>query len=145
MNRNKRQRDLAQICGQLNEDDGVDPRQYFKSHIQRNKNQYKTRQLCRQVAETLSLVLSGDFSDECLQNLELLSVDPAPDASQLSITVRTYEPCDFAAIAQIQERLAQVNGRLRNEVAAAITRKRVPRLIFQVISCPGDPESEVRA
>ena len=142
MKSKKHRRDHAPVCGQLNDDDCVDPRQYFKSNEPRNKSRYKTQQLCSQVSDTLSLVLSGDFRDEHLHNLELLSVVPAPDASQLLITVRTYEPCDFATILLIQEKLAHVNGRLRNEVASAISRKRVPRLIFQVTT-PPPPESEV--
>jgi ribosome-binding factor A len=40
------------------------------------------------------------------------------------------------------ERLASANGRLRNVVAAAIVRRRVPRLIFQYVGCDpgGAPE-----
>jgi hypothetical protein len=40
-------------------------------------------QLCHQVAETLNCVLSGECRDEVLQNLQVLGVEPAPNASQL--------------------------------------------------------------
>jgi ribosome-binding factor A len=127
-----RERLLAH-CGQLHEDDGVDPRQFFKTDKQRDKQNHKTRQLCHQVAETLGLVLAGEFGDERLHGLQVASVEPASDASQLTVTLRTGDPCDAIEVQEILNRLATVGGRLRCEVAAAISRKRTPRLLFRVI------------
>ena len=46
----------------------------------------KDLQLCRQVADTLSLAL-GDCGDDCLRDLHVVRVVPAPDASQLLVIV----------------------------------------------------------
>ena len=54
----------------------MDPREFARKGRSR-KGDRKVRQLCSQVAETLSLVLSGEFADELLQNLQIVSVHPA--------------------------------------------------------------------
>ena len=92
----------------------------------------KTMQLCRQVEQTLVLVLSGECNDEVLQSLLVESVTPAPNASQLLVTVRQLAGDEPVSTAEILARLAEVAGQLRFAVATAITRKRAPRLIFQV-------------
>jgi ribosome-binding factor A len=124
---------MLEHCDQLHEDDGVDPREYFKSNNRRNKNNHKTSRLCTQVAQTLSLVLAGEFADERLHNLQVLFVEPAPDASQLIVTVQTNSPCDSAGIHELLNLLGSVSGQLRNAVASAISRKRTPKLQFQII------------
>ena len=135
MTLDKRTRDeMLAHGGQINNDDAVDPREYFKTPRSRKKEDRKARQLCAQVAETLSLLLTGEFHDEMLHSLQVVSVNPAPDASQLAVVVRAdvsgtdVDPCE------VLDRLNCVAGRLREEVAAAITRKRAPKLVFQV--CP---------
>lgn len=142
---NNRQREqMLACCGEIQEDDGVDPRRFFKSHSGRNKRDRKTQQLCRQVEQILSLVLSGEFSDELLQSLIVESVVPAPNASLLLVTVRIAsgyrEDSDPSAVL---ERLERVTGRLRSEVATSITRKRTPRLKFCVASILSDANKEV--
>ncbi len=42
-------------------------------------------QLCRQVAVTLDMVLSGECRDELLQSLRVESVQPAPNASRMLV------------------------------------------------------------
>ncbi len=134
---NRTRERLLAHCGELQDDDGVDPRQFFKTDKKRNKQNYKARQLCNQVAETLGLVLAGEFGDERLHNLQVVSVEPAPDASQLRVTLRSDDPCDSVVAQEIVNRLATISGRLRCEVAAAISRKRTPKLMFRVIG-PAD-------
>lgn len=100
----------------------------FKSHNEGRK----AKQLCRQVADTLDLVL-GDCRDERLQALHVVSVAPAPNSSRLLVTVSV----DLAGAEfdrqGILELLVQHTGRLRAEVAASINRKRVPTLAFHVV------------
>ena len=130
-------RKLAQMlehCDEIHADDGVNPRALFKSHKQRNQGNRKARQLCSQVAETLGLALAGDFDDELLHNLQVVSVKPAPDASQLAVGVRADLPQDQIDTQRVLDRLANIAGRLRCEVAAAITRKRAPKLIFHLVA-----------
>jgi ribosome-binding factor A len=116
---------------ELRDDDGVDPRVYFRKSSHRPE-QRKLGQLCKQVAETLSLVLASEFDDPRLHNLQVLSVAPAPHAGQLLVTVACDGVQSADDVLTIQSLLALVQGRLRSEVAAAITRKRAPRLSFHV-------------
>ncbi len=124
-------------CGEIHDDDGVAPRQFFKPNKQRFVANRKAMQLCSQVAQTLGLVLAGEFGDELLHNLEVVSVDPAPNTSQLAVTLRHHIADRDVSIQEIEDRLARVAGRIRCEVAAAITRKRTPKLVFSVIG-PGE-------
>ena len=95
-------------------------------------DQRKTLQLCRQVAETLSWVFSGECRDERLSGLQVVSVEPAPNASQLLVTVAPgvgetlTDPLDTLA------GLQTAAGWLRTEVTAAITRRRAPQLLFRI-------------
>lgn len=100
----------------------------FKSHNEGRK----AKQLCRQVADTLDLVL-GDCRDERLQALHVMSVVPAPNSSRLLITVSVDMPSDEFDRQEIVKLLDQQIGRLRGEVAASINRKRVPALAFHVV------------
>jgi ribosome-binding factor A len=134
----RRERDLLRShCDQLHEDDCIDPREYFSRSNFNQKQNRKAKQLCRQVAETLGLVLTGDTSDDLLAELSVVSVVPAPDSSRLLVTVVTHAASDRE---EIERRLAHHGGRLRCEVARAITRKKAPALAFNVI--PLGPNSE---
>lgn len=119
-------------CQNIHPEDGIDPKEFFRKPTRRDKPDRKTEQLCHQVADTLGLVLASEFDDPLLHSLLVVSVTPAPNASQLLVTVR----CDTDVAhtpEQILARLQQVAGHLRSTVAEAITRKRAPRLLFQVI------------
>jgi ribosome-binding factor A len=125
-------KEMLSVCNEIHPDDGVDPRELARPGRPR-KDQRKARQLCRQVAETLSQVLSGECGDEVLQSLHVMAVDPAPDASQLVVTVRAGLPGEVIAPDVVQAHIAAAMSKLRSEVAAAITRKRAPSLIFRVL------------
>jgi ribosome-binding factor A len=101
-----------------------------------HKESRKAKQLCRQVAQTLDLVLSGDCRDELLQSLHVISVVPAPNSSRLLVTVLADLPEEVFDRREILERLDDQTGRLRAEVAASINRKRVPSLVFHVVGQP---------
>ena len=75
--------------------------------------------------------MSGECSDEVLQDLMVLSVVPAPNAGHLLVTValRTQE----VGLVEVLERLGRVEGLLRARVAGDTVRKRVPRLSFEVL------------
>jgi ribosome-binding factor A len=131
IDKNTRRR-LRAHCGQLSEDDAVDPRDFFTPAKPRGGPDRKTLQLCSQVAETLAMVLAGEFDDELLQELQVESVTPAPNASQLAVTLRAPYLLDDARAQEIRRRLDRAAGRLRCEVAAAITRRRTPKLVFHL-------------
>lgn len=132
LDKRKREQMLA-LCGEIREDDGVDPHQYFKrSTIRKNENR-KAKQLCRQVAETLALVLTGETGDELLASLIVESVVPAPDSSRLLVTLHADLPPGQFDRVSLEGRLANSKGRLRCEVAAAITRRKTPVLVFDLV------------
>jgi len=90
---------------------------------------HKTLRLCRQVREALQIALAGECADEVLQQLFVASVDPGADPSKLQVTVDLppeVSPADAIA------RLEKARGLLRTLVAEAISRKKVPDLVFRV-------------
>ncbi len=70
--------------------------------------------------------------DEVLQSLAVHCVEPAPDTTRLLVTVGV-EPALGTTVDPIDalERLDRASGRIRSEVAAAITRRRTPVLSFR--------------
>ena len=133
MNAKRRsEKEMHALCGQIHPEDGVDPREFARKERPR-KGDRKVRQLCSQVADTLNLVLSGECGDALLQSLQVVSVDPAPDAAHLLVTVRAGLPGEVIDPGVASACFARMMGRLRCEVAAAITRKRAPRLVFRVL------------
>jgi ribosome-binding factor A len=142
----KRARDkMLAHCGEIHEDDGVDPREFFKAGRQGDRQNRKAKQLCRQVAETLEQVLAGEVGDDLLRGLHVASVLPAPDASRLLVTVevdRDSTPEDREAV---ELALVKASGLLRTAVAAAITRRKAPSLSFCVrgASTPTEREGSV--
>ncbi|MFK7767483.1 MAG: ribosome-binding factor A [Mariniblastus sp.] len=142
----KRREELLAYCGQLQEDDCVDPREYFKPDPKLAKADKKAKQLCRQVAQTLDLVL-GDCDDELMQSLSVGSVQPAPDSSRMLVTVIADVPQGEFDRVQIQLQLKEQTGRLRAEVGRSISRKRVPNLTFSIflkesLNPPSNPDHD---
>jgi ribosome-binding factor A len=108
------------------------PRGRARSPFESNaKHDRKLQQLCRQVERALSYVVPGELADPMLADLSIASVRPGPDASRLMVWFRTARP--IADAPQILERLDHVRGKLRSEVALAVTRKRAPELAFHLL------------
>jgi ribosome-binding factor A len=120
---------MRSLCAEVYPEDGVDPRVLARKYQER-KPARKTRQLCSQVADTLGDVLAGQGGDDVLRSLFVVSVVPAPDASRLLVTVGAL-PGEGLDPAQVIEHLERASARLRCEVAAAITRKRAPTLVYR--------------
>ncbi|MGE0610316.1 MAG: hypothetical protein AB7O62_24720 [Pirellulales bacterium] len=112
-------------------DDGVDPRKKFRHGVARGGTNRKTLQLCSQVADTLNQVL-GDGADDVLLALHVQTVQPAPDSSQLLVIVGPAMPGEAVDCAAALASLHAASGRLRAAVSEAITRRRSPKLLFQV-------------
>jgi ribosome-binding factor A len=140
MNRKRSsKKQIQSLCGEIHPDDGIDPTEFFRPTRKQTKNHRKAHQLCHQVAETLSLVLSGELGDE-LTDLSVVSVAPAPDSSQLLVVVAPAVAGSVVDPDAAIARLETVAGRLRSEVAAAITRRRAPKLLFQFVAGPSPEE-----
>lgn len=140
MTLDKRMREnMRKFCDEIHEDDGVDPREFFRAERGARQPDRKARQLCRQAAETLDQVLSGEMHDRRLACLRVASVQPTPDASRLLVTiVADCAPEEFCRTTT-EARLQASAGRLRAAVAAAITRRKAPVLAFLVIA-PAEQE-----
>lgn len=89
----------------------------------------KVRQLCRQVQEAVGAAL-GSLDDELLNAAWVAGVEPEPDASRLVVFIEIGVDVSSDSLFA---RLERVAGWLRSEVAAAITRKRTPALVFRVL------------
>jgi ribosome-binding factor A len=124
---------MQSLCAEIHADDGVDPKQFFRPAKKTKGVNRKTLQLCSQVADTLNLVLCGECADEVLQCLQVVAVRPAPDASQLLVLVSPASDEQGGDPVIVLEHLAGANARLRGEVAAAIARRRAPKLLFQYV------------
>ena len=109
------------------------PATFLRQIASIRKNITTSQRLCHQVAETLDQVLSGEIADNLLQCLHIVSVRPAPDASRLLVTLHADCKREEFDRDLLEDRLAASKGRLRCEVAAAITRRKAPSLIFNLI------------
>ncbi len=82
MNSDKRLREiLREHCAEVGEDDGRNPHDDHKPDSGGRNASRKAKQLCRQVAETLDWVLSGDVPDDVLRSRRVAAVEPAPYSS----------------------------------------------------------------
>src|ERR1044071_1168089 len=90
---------------------------------------HKDLQVCRQVFDALSYALA-EIDDPVIAELVLVSVTPAPSAARVQVNlVPAHAGVDReAAVA----RLAELGGDRGAEVAAEVTRRRVPELAFHV-------------
>lgn len=89
----------------------------------------KDLQLCRQVFDALTWALA-DVDDPIVDELILASVIPAPSASRVQVTlVPSRDDIDpDVALERVREHAEE----LREEVAAEVTRRRVPELVFRI-------------
>jgi ribosome-binding factor A len=83
------------------------------------------------VAEALSTAFAG-CGDAVLSDLQVVSVVPAPNAGRLLVTVAASPSGAERDAAVVQEHLRRGAGLLRTEVAAAIHRRKMPELTYQV-------------
>ena len=102
----------------------------YRSSRQR-RHQHKTQQLCRQAFRVLSGAVADLAADPLLFGIFVESVEPAPDASRLMVRICTDAPMEQTL--EVHNRLAAVKSRLRAELAAAISRKRAPDIVFCVV------------
>ena len=110
-------------CDSIREGDGVDPRfEYTRNQVANRK----AMQLASQVQAVLNITL-GRCGNGLLRELYVESVIPAPDSSQLLVTL--FLPEDVA-LSEASFAIEGAAGMLRSEVGSYINRKRVPQLKF---------------
>ena len=134
--------EVSHLCAQLGEEDGEDPhllnrrishrKKGSSAQVQSRQIHRKACQLCRQVAETLDEVLA-DCGDEVLRGLRVTTVSPFPDASRLMVSVAPVDGRLAPTVGPnvVIEHLERASGHLRFEIAAAVTRKRAPLLLYR--------------
>jgi ribosome-binding factor A len=118
------------LASETGPEDGIDPRtlpRYARGKVANRK----ALQLCREVERTLGTLLAGGCGDSLLHDLLVQSVVPAPDSTRLLVTLSYSGPTAVEA-GEVLTRLHRAYGLLRSEVAAAIHRRKVPDLTFQV-------------
>jgi ribosome-binding factor A len=129
--RKRSERELRALCAELHEDDGVDPREdKRRAMLAERKVERKLQQLCKQVVRALHLALAELPEAETLVGATVREVEPAPHAGRLRAVVVVSDVERVADVRRIVERHA---GWLRGEVAAAITRRKTPELVFEVV------------
>jgi ribosome-binding factor A len=91
---------------------------------------HRDLQLCRQVFDALTYALA-EIDDPNVDDLALAQVMPAPSAARMQvILVAMRDDIDHdVALASLRTHA----GQLREEVAAEITRARVPELVYRIV------------
>jgi ribosome-binding factor A len=91
---------------------------------------HRDLQLCRQVFDALTYALA-EIDDPNVDDLALAQVMPAPSAARMQvILVAMRDDIDHdVALASLREHADE----LREEVAAEITRARVPELVYRIV------------
>ena len=141
--KSSRSQNWQDVCGELREGDGVDPRLAARqSSGSRHHDQHrKTGQLCQQVAHVVEAVLNGEAHDDDLQGLSVVSVVPAPHTGRLLVTVMPWDSDEPTPLDVLQEKLRRATPWLRSELATSISRRKVPELVFQVVWSDGSDTS----
>jgi ribosome-binding factor A len=115
-----------ELTDELTPDDEVDPVRYFdrrKWHLKPPGPGRKAMQLCSQVKDVLvGAVVEG----------VVVSVEPCPHAGRLLVTVAVNTTADATDRATVLDQLTRQAGELRRLVAATISRRKVPELVFAV-------------
>lgn len=132
--KNSRSQNWNDVCGECGEEDGVDLRLVSRSSgAHRRGLDRKTGQLCQQALHVLEAVLSGEAHDDDLRNLSVISVEPAPHTGRLLVTVEPWGQDEPPAFDVLAEKLRRATPWLRSELAASISRRKTPDLVFQIV------------
>lgn len=97
----------------------------------RGRRGHKDLQVCRQVYDALSYALA-ELGDPVIDDLVLVSVTPAPSAARVLVVLTTANTQLDIDVDEAMARLREAASELREEVAAELTRRKVPELVFRV-------------
>jgi ribosome-binding factor A len=126
-------KEIESLCHSVGPEDGIDPR-YLRASTDREFGR-KQMQLCRQAERTLTEALTA-CGDELLLDLEVVRVTPAAGAGRLLVTLRPSVAAPRREAGFYERRVANALGFLRNEVAAAVHRRKAPELVARVVARP---------
>lgn len=118
------------LCADLHADDGL-PNSRRKETRDDCSNDRKTMQLCAQVRRSLHGIIPLPGSS-FFEGLVVEAVKPDPNATRLRVVISVPISCAHS-IPLLNQRLTDMVGFMRSEVASQINRKRVPMLTFEFI------------
>ena len=118
------------LCADLHPDDGQPISRGNESRDDHSDDR-KTMQLCAQVRRALHGIIPLPGSS-FFEGLVVEAVKPDPNASRLCVVISIPISCAHS-IPALNQRLTDMVGFMRSEVASQINRKRVPMLTFEFI------------
>lgn len=98
-----------------------------------SRHEIRALQLCRQIQQGVEDFLWCDCCDPLLTELQTLDVTPI-GGSSVFLVILDSPDTDPAKLLEKETHLKNARGAIRKSVGAAIHRKRVPQLRFQVIA-----------
>ncbi len=118
------------LAAERGEEDGTDAQEFHaKPWNAPKKATRKGLQLCGQVKDALTVALPA-CADVGVQGLVVLAVEPAPHTGRLLVLVGASPDDNRGTVLQA---LTRASGFLRSNVAAVISRRHAPELIFEVV------------
>jgi hypothetical protein len=96
------------------------------------KRNWKALQLCKQVERSATATLASECDSAALVGAAIASVEPAPDASRLRVTVVLVQGKNADDLADARASLMRSAPAFREDVGRTIHRKRVPEIVFDV-------------
>jgi hypothetical protein len=112
--------------------DEVDPGRFFGVSSRSRRGEWKVRQLCKQVERAAAMALASECADEALNGAAVASVEPAPDAGRLMVSVVLAPGAGVDRLERARAALLARGAVFRTEVARSVHRKRVPEIVFEV-------------
>jgi ribosome-binding factor A len=131
MSRRRQKADeFAKLSADSSPEDGTDPKDFHAKPWDAPKQAgRKAKQLCAQVRDALREALAA-CGDPAVQAATVLAVEPAPHSGRLRVLLGA--PTDVGRAA-VEAGVTRAASRLRAEVAAAISRRYAPELVFEVV------------
>ena len=130
----RKRMEALSLCADLHSDDGP-PASRRKESRDKSIDNRKLMQLCAQVRLALHGVIPMPGSS-LFDGLVVEAVEPDPGVTRLRVVISVPASCT-QPIPVLQQRLADMSGFMRSEVASQINRKRVPLLSFELIPRDG--------
>lgn len=133
---------LRDLCAQPHEDDGTHPREWNRPERKGlGGTSRKDLQLCKQVRLAVESALAAG-SDHVLRALVALAAEPAPDARRIRVVLAAPPELFAAHEAELRRRLRASRGYLRCAVSAAVTRKKSPQILLELVPTQPEPSHE---
>lgn len=130
--RKTRERELPPMEEMWSDDETASSR-FFGEGRRSRKGRWKTLQLCKQVERAVAVTLASECHAEALVGAAVATVEPAPDAARLRVTVVLAPGRNAGDVSEVRAALQRAKEAFRHEVARSVRRKRVSDLVFEVV------------